>query len=69
MVNNDVPPDFLQFIIEEGENYKDTKMSKNEIGRCISKGDKIIFVKLVPSHSYYLNDDVWLIKHVGIRRR
>ena len=69
MVNNDVPPDLVQYIIEEGEDYPDTKMSRKEVGRCISKGKNVIFVKLVPSFSYSLRDEIWLIKHIGVARR
>ena len=29
----------------------------------------MIFVKLVPSYSYSLDEDVWLVKHIGIKRR
>lgn len=68
MVKNNVSPALVRSIIEEGENYRNTRMGKKEVGCAIHKGESIIFVKLVPSYSYSLDEDVWLIKHVGIKR-
>ncbi len=69
MIKNNVPPDLVQFIIEMGEDYINIKKSKNEVVRCIGAGRKLIFVKLVPSYSYSLKEEVWLIKHIGVKRR
>lgn len=69
MVKHNVSPAMVQDIIENGNDYKNTKMGKNDIGLAIRKGKEIIFVKLVPSYSYSLDEEVWLIKHVGIKRR
>jgi hypothetical protein len=52
-------------IIECGEDYRDTKMSRGEIGRCIRRKDEFLFAKLVPSYSTSLDEEVWLVKHVG----
>lgn len=69
MINLGIDPYLLETIVEKGADYKNDKMSKNEMGRSIEKGKEIIFVKLVPSYSYLLDEEVWLIKHVGKRRR
>ena len=69
MVKHNVPPTLIRSIIEEGEDYRNSRMGKKEVGCAIHKGESMIFVKLVPSYSYSLDEDVWLIKHVGIKRR
>ncbi len=69
MINLGIDPYLLETIVEKGADYKNDKMSKNEIGRSIEKGKEIIFVKLVPTYSYLLDEEIWLIKHVGKRRR
>ena len=55
-------------IILEGEDFKDRCMGKHEIGKAIKKGKYEIFVKLVLSYSYSLDEEIWVIKHVGKRR-
>jgi hypothetical protein len=68
MSRHNVPPALVEKIIVEGEDFKDRKMGKGEIGRSIKKGKFEIFVKLVPSYSYSLDEEVWVIKHIGKRR-
>lgn len=68
MSRHNVPPDLVEKIVLEGEDYKDRYMGKGEIGRSIKKDNFRIFVKLVPSYSYSLDEEVWVIKHVGKRR-
>ncbi|UCE37556.1 MAG: hypothetical protein JSW00_19230 [Thermoplasmata archaeon] len=68
MSKNNIPPTLVERIILEGEDFKDRKMGKGEIGRSIKKGKFEIFVKLVPSYSYSLDEEVWVIKHIGKRR-
>jgi hypothetical protein len=69
MGKHDIPPTLVRAIIEEGEDYRNSRMGKKEVGCAIRKEKSILFVKLVPSYSYSLDEDVWLIKHVGIKRR
>ncbi|MEW6069386.1 MAG: hypothetical protein AB1485_02095 [Candidatus Thermoplasmatota archaeon] len=69
MINLDINLYLLETIIEEGAEYKNALMSKNEVGRSIIKGKEIIFAKLVPTYSYSLDEEIWLIKHIGKRRR
>jgi hypothetical protein len=68
MSRHNVPPALVEKIILEGEDYKDRYMTKGEIGRYIKKDNFRIFVKLVPSYSYSMDKEVWVIKHVGKRR-
>ena len=69
MAKHNVSPSMLKGIIEEGNDYKNSRMKKDEMGRSIDQRKSTIFVKLVPSYSYSLDEEVWLIKHVGIKRR
>jgi len=68
MLRHDVPPVFLAEIIREGEEFRDDKSGKGEEGRMLRQGGFEVFAKLVPSYSRSLDEDVWLIKHVGKRR-
>ena len=68
MARHDVPPSLVEIIITDGDDYKDKMMAKGEIGRSMKKGNFEIFVKLVPSYSYSLDKDIWVIKHIGKRR-
>jgi len=68
MARHDVPPSFVETTITDGDDYKDKMMAKGEIGRSMKKGNFEIFVKLVPSYSYSIDKDVWVIKHIGKRR-
>lgn len=68
MSRHNIPPALVERIILKGEDFKDRRMIKSEIGRSIKKGKLEIIVKLVPSHSYFLNEEVWVIKHIGKRR-
>lgn len=68
MSRHNIPPALVERIIIEGENFKYRHMKKGEIGRSIKKGKFEIIVKLVSSYSYSLNEDVWVIKHIGKRR-
>ena len=69
MVRHDISPWKLQEIIEDGYDYEDARMTKGEVGRAIDRKNQIVFTKLVPSYSYSLDEEVWLIKHVGIKNR
>jgi hypothetical protein len=68
MARHSVPPFLVEEIVVEGDEYKDKMMGKDEVGRSIKKGNFEIFVKLVPSYSYSLDEEVWVIKHIGKRR-
>ncbi len=68
MSRHNIPPTLVEMIILEGEDFKDRYMIKGEIGRSIKKGRFEIIVKLVPSYSYSLNENVWVIKHIGKMR-
>ena len=68
MSRHNIPPTVVGKIILEGEDFKDRYMTKGEIGRSIKKGNFKIIVKLVPSYSFSLDEDVWVIKHIGKRR-
>lgn len=68
MSRHNVPPALVEKIILEGEDFKDRQMGKREIARSIKKGKYEIFVKLVPSYSYSLDEEIWVIKHIGKRR-
>ena len=68
MARHDVPPSLVETIITEGDDFKDKMMTKGEVGRSVKKGNFEILVKLIPSYSYSLDKDVWVIKHIGKRR-
>ena len=68
MARHDVPPIMVEEIVIGGDDFKDKMMVKGEIGRSIKKGNFEIFVKLIPSYSYSIDEDVWVIKHFGKRR-
>jgi hypothetical protein len=68
MARHDVPPSLVERIILDGEEHRNGMMCAGEVGRSVTKGGFEILVKLVPSHSYSLDEDVWVIKHVGKRR-
>lgn len=68
MLRHNIPPTLVERIIFEGEDFTDKHMKKGEIGRSIRKGRFEIIVKLIPSYSYSLNEDVWVIKHIGKMR-
>jgi hypothetical protein len=65
MARHDVPPILLREIIELGQEFADTKMGRGEIGRCLRQNGEVVFVKLVPSYSFSLDEEIWLVKHVG----
>ena len=68
MTRHNVSPSMVEEIVLEGGDYNDKMMVKGEIGKSIKKGNFEIFVKLVPSFSLSLNENVWVIKHIGKRR-
>lgn len=68
MARHDVPPSLVEKIVINGDDYENGMMGKGEIGRSVRKRGFEIFVKLVPSYSYSLDEDVWVIKHIGKRR-
>ena len=55
----------LREIIEHGEDYRDAKMGRGELGRCMIVKNEVLFTKLVPIYSFSLDEEVWLVKHVG----
>ena len=68
MVRHNITPSLVEAIIIDGNDYKDRMMGKNVIGRSMKKGNFVIFVKLIQSYSYSLDENVWVIKHIGKRR-
>jgi hypothetical protein len=68
MDRHDVPPSMVETIITDGEDYTDARTPKGETGRAVQSKGFLIFVKLVPSYSYSLDEEIFLIKHVGKRR-
>ena len=59
----------LEDLLECGTDYRDTKMSKGEVGLAITRRGALLFVKLVPSYAPDLDERVWLVKHLGVTRR
>ena len=68
MARHDVPPALVESIILEGQDYADKMMAKGEIGRSLNQGKFMVLVKLVPSYSRSMDEDVWVIKHIGKKR-
>ena len=68
MVKHNLTPSLVEAIIIDGIDYKDRMMGKNEIGRSIKKDNFEIFVKMVQSYSFSLDENVWVIKHIGKKR-
>jgi hypothetical protein len=68
MSRHNIPPALVERIILKGEDFRNKHMKKGEIGRSIRKGKFEIIVKLVPSYSYSINEEVWVIKHIGKMR-
>ncbi len=68
MARHDVPPSLVERIIMDGGEHRNGMMCPGEVGRSVNKGGFEIFVKLVPSFSISLNEEVWVMKHVGKRR-
>lgn len=58
----------IRMIVEEGKQYYDERMQTDEEGRSLTKGAELVFVKLVPTYSFSINEEIWLIKHVGKKR-
>jgi hypothetical protein len=58
----------VETIIRYGDDYRNNRTKKNERGRSMSIGGYLIFAKMVLVYSPMLDDDVWMIKHVGKRR-
>jgi hypothetical protein len=65
MARHDIGPFLVREIIEYGQDFSDSKMGKGEMGRCMRLKGEVVFVKLVPSYSFSLDEEVWLVKHVG----
>lgn len=68
IIRHKIQPNHITDIIESGDEYKDDKMSKGEIGRSKKYKGELVFVKLVPSYSIDYDEEVWVMKHVGKRR-
>ena len=68
MARHDVSPYLVEKIVVDGDDYKNRRLAEGEVGRSIKKGNFMIFVKLAPSYSFSLDEDVWIIKHIGKRR-
>ena len=62
---NHISPFTLREIIEYGVDFRDAKMGRGELGRCIVVKDEVLFAKLLPTYSYCLDEEIWLVKHVG----
>jgi len=58
----------LQEILEEGEECRDSRMSRGEIGRAVRKAGLIYFVKLIPYAEDPEGEEYRLVKHTGIAR-
>ena len=58
---------YCKFILENGYEYR--KRKENTTERCLDRGDKTYTVVAVKSFSYFHNEDVYLITHVGKTRR
>ncbi len=52
-------------ILENGYDCRKGKRAKGTFEKCIKKGRKIIKVVVVRVYAYDINDEIWLIKHVG----
>jgi len=65
MARHDIPPLVVRDIVEFGQEFWDSKMGRGEIGRCLKQKGQVVFIKLVPSYSFSLDEEVWLVKHVG----
>jgi len=62
---NGISPFTLREIIEHGGDFRDAKMGRGELGRCIVVKDEVLFAKLLPTYSLCLDEEVWLVKHSG----
>ena len=52
-------------ILEEGYDCRKGKRAKKTYEKCIKKGRKIIKVVVVGVYAYDIDEEIWLIKHVG----
>lgn len=68
IIRHKILPNKIIDIIENGDKYKDDKMSRGETGRSKKYKKELVFVKLVPSYSIDYKEEVWVMKHVGKRR-
>ena len=57
--------DYIAKILEDGYDCPKSKRKKGTIERCYKMGKKTIKVVVVESVSYWNNEVVWLITHVG----
>lgn len=55
----------LKSILEFGYDCSKQKRSKDTIEKCLKKGKKEFKVVIIKSYSFDIDDEVWLIKHVG----
>ena len=62
---NGISPFTLREIIEYGKDFWDAKMGRGELGRCIVVKGEILFAKLLPTYSFCLDEEIWLVKHIG----
>ena len=69
LVNLRLPSGMLDEILLEGTDFRDSKMSKGEVGLAAVRRGNLLFVKLVPSHAIEVDEEIWIVKHVGIARR
>ncbi|HLF06923.1 MAG TPA: hypothetical protein VI893_07125 [Thermoplasmata archaeon] len=58
MGNLDIDSALLLDLLEYGKDYRDSKMSE--------RGGEVTFMKLVPSYSMELDEEIWFVKHVGV---
>jgi len=62
---NGISPFTLREILEYGKDFRDAKMGRGELGRCIVVKGEILFAKLLPTYSFCLDEEIWLVKHIG----
>ena len=67
--NRGVDQALLERILEDGEDYRDTKTARGEIGRAIRRGRFLVFAKIVPYIGETGEEEAWLVKHIGVVRR
>jgi hypothetical protein len=69
MNRHDVSEEMVRTIILYGEDYRDERTRKNEFGRALTTGKYLVFVKMIDDYSIWMDSPVWLVKHVGVKKR
>ncbi len=52
-------------ILKNGYDCSKGKRAKGTLEKCIRKGRKIIKIVVVKVYAYDIDEEIWLIKHVG----